>query len=162
MPHVELSLTEDASRRTSGRSARSEGAHVVSAARQRNSLERWSAATTGATEPSLVIDIDTCVMAISDSCATLIGVSDPASARGRPLRETIGRMLDFTGNPGELDSAEADKIPPLLAISSGSLARGLMRVVNPVDGEIRTVDVVATPLWDGTTVVGSLSFFCKV
>ena len=74
----------------------------------------------------------------------------------------LGELVDFTASLAKLDNAEADKIPPLLAISSGRLARGLMRVRPPAGGTVRTVDAVATPLWDGSTLVGSLTFFSEV
>jgi hypothetical protein len=52
-------------------------------------------------------------------------------------------------------------IPPLLAVTSGRLARGLLRVQRP--GQLPgTVDAIATPLRDGDTVVGSLTFFAEV
>lgn len=158
MPHVELSLSEDASRLLGTGRPRPGGAGLAPV----GSLDRWATATFGAAEPSLVLDTDAVIVAVSPPCAELIGLGEPEAACGKPLREALGELVDFTASPAQLDNAEADKIPPLLAISSGRLARGLMRVVCPVSGTARTMDAVATPLWDGTTLAGSLTFFSEV
>ncbi len=50
------------------------------------------------------------------------------------------------------------RIPPVLALTSGRLARGLMRT-RAQQGEIVTMDAVSTPLREGDTVIGSLTFF---
>jgi len=55
----------------------------------------------------------------------------------------------------------ADKIPPLLAIASGGLARGLLRVRDEA-GASRTVDAVSSALCDGSSVVGSITYFAPV
>ncbi len=182
MPHVELSLTEDTSRRAPTREGRrlagpppqalpthetpTHAGHTRTAPRAgtptRSSLERWAAAVTGAHEPSLVLSADTRIVAASSSGAELIALGDPAAARGQPLRSALGDLVDFTASLAKLDSTEADKIPPLLAISSGQLARGLMRVRCTASGKVRTMDAVATPLWDDATLVGSLTFFCEI
>jgi hypothetical protein len=127
------------------------------------SVERWAATVACAAEPCLVIDSEALIVATSASCCTLLGLGDPESAHGRFLLGGVLRLVDFTANKGELTEAEIDKIPPLLALSSGRLARGLMRVHDGADGRFdATVDAIATPLWDGTTVVGSLTFFSAI
>lgn len=161
MPHVELSLTEDASRLPPVSPGRSQ-ARAASVDAPGGNLARWAAASSGAIEPCLVVGADTVIVAASASGAVLIGLGDPATARGRPLREALGDLVDFTASLAQLDNAEADKIPPLLALSSGRLARGLMRVVCPATGSVHTLDAIATPLWDGPTLAGSLTFFSKV
>jgi hypothetical protein len=125
-------------------------------------VERWAATVVGATEPSLVLSADAVIIAASASCATLIGLGDPAAAQGQPLRKAVASLVDFTDSHAELDSSETDKIPPLLAISSGQLARGLMRVVCPESGNVHTMDAIAAPLREATRVVGSLTFFSKI
>lgn len=173
MPHVELSLTEDASRlapTSPGQTRPRTGFSTSTGSVTGNgldggavgSLERWTAAASGATEPCLVLRSDGIILAASSSCAELIGLGDLTTAHGRQLREAVGSLVDFTASPVQLDNAEADKIPPLFAISSGRLARGLMRVVCPGIGQARTMDAIATPLWDGVTVAGSLTFFSEV
>ncbi|HEU4421516.1 MAG TPA: hypothetical protein VFR67_03135 [Pilimelia sp.] len=127
------------------------------------SVPRWAATVAEATEPCLVIDTDALIVATSESCCTLLGLGDPETIVGRFLLEGVLRLVDFTAARGELTEAEIDKIPPLLALSSGRLARGLMRVHDGADGGLdATVDAIATPLWDGTTVVGSLTFFSAI
>jgi hypothetical protein len=169
VPHVELSLID--SRRLTGRGSGRNGSAVP---QQRpthapdqgtppvDNLRRWAAVVMSAPEPSLVLDADTLIVAASSSCAELIGLRDPAMARGRRLRDAGVNLVDFTDPPDTLDKAEAVKIPPLLAITSGRLARGLMRVVCPRSSQAHTMDAVATPLWEGRTVVGSLTFFSMI
>ena len=86
-----------------------------------------------------------------------------AALIGRPLLDGGLRLLDFTANRGELTEAEADKIPPLLALSSGRLARGLLRVqAASADNSDATVDAISTPVLTDGTVAGSLTFFSEV
>jgi hypothetical protein len=180
VPHLELSLIEDPSRFGD---ARRPDRHVplspdddraathLPQARTpaeapplayASSLDRWASVVPGAAEPSLVVAADTTIIAASASCAEMIGLGDPEDARGRRLRDAGVQLVDFTTSLDELDPTEADKIPPLLAISSRRLARGLMRVVCPESKVARTMDAIATPLWDGVTVVGSLTFFSQI
>lgn len=125
------------------------------------SLQRWATAVSGAHEPCLLIDADSVIVAASSACADLLSC-DSISACGLRLRDAVRHLVDFTDPPDKLDSSEADKIPPLLAISSGRLARGLIRVAGPGQERASIVDAVATPLRDGTTVVGSLTFFARI
>jgi len=151
--HVELSLSESFAPR-----ARPPG-ELAGA----GSVPRWAAMVAEATEPCLVIDAEALIVATSDSCCALLGLGDPETTVGRFLLDGVLRLVDFTAARGELTEAEIDKIPPLLALSSGRLARGLMRVHDGAEGGLdATVDAIATPLWDGTTVVGSLTFFSAI
>jgi hypothetical protein len=151
--HVELSLTESFAPQARP-SADSTAAGSVS---------RWAARVAEATEPCLVIDSNASIVAASASCCTLLGLGDPDTIVGRFLLDGALRLVDFTAARGELTEAEIDKIPPLLALSSGRLARGLMRVHDGAEGGLdATVDAIATPLWDDTTVVGSLTFFSAI
>jgi hypothetical protein len=52
------------------------------------------------------------------------------------------------------------KIPPLLAMSSQRLSRGLLRVDR--DGTTATLDAIATPLFDDGRLAGSLTFFSEI
>ena len=142
MPHVELSLSEPAAlRRPSARS----------------SLSRWAKAVADAAEPALVINANSVVVALSPACQEMFGLDRPAV--GRPLLEVF-LLLDFSNPGGALSHSEARRIPPLLALDSGQLARGLMRV--QCREATHTVDAVATPLRDSSGQVGSLTFFCPV
>lgn len=155
MPHVELSLTDVPS------------AHRPTASTTAGDpLQRWSAAVADANEPCLVLDADAVIVAASASCAEMLGLGKPAggpaAAEGRKLREAVYPMVDFTAARAELDENETHMIPPLLAISSGRMARGLIRVACPDTGYVSTLDAIATPLVNGPDIVGSLTFFARV
>jgi hypothetical protein len=125
------------------------------------SVERWTATVASAAEPCLVIDASTTILALSASCSELFGLGKPVEAIGQPLGTAL-RLIDFTATAGELDDSDAEKIPPLLAIRSERLARGLLRVV-PSPGEPPvTVDAIATPLLSGDRLAGSLTFFAPI
>lgn len=151
MAHVELSLSE---------------ALVVPAPTPvepgPGTLRRWAAAVSTAAEPCLVIDAETRIVASSVACRKLLGLADSALTAGRLLLDTL-RLVDFTAAPSQLDVADADKIPPLLALTSGRLARGLMRVClsGPPD-PAATVDAITTPLVEAGVVVGSLTFLSAI
>jgi hypothetical protein len=161
VPHVELSLIEDPSRLRANLPP--DGNRLATPpVGYASSLDRWASVVIGAAEPSLVLAGDSTIIAASASCAKMIGLGDPETARGYRLRDAGVHLVDFTTSLDELDPTEADKIPPLLAISSRRLARGLMRVACPRTKAACTMDAVATPLWDGATVVGSLTFFAEI
>jgi PAS domain-containing protein len=126
------------------------------------SIERWKATVASAAEPALVIDRAGTILAVSPSAAALLGLGRPAETVGQPLLGGAVRLIDFTAGGGELDEPELERIPPLLAISSGRLARGLMRVQTAEGDAHLTVDAIATPLTDAGDVVASLTFFSAV
>ena len=144
MPHVELSVTDPA----------------LGRARQPvdSSLAKWAMAAADAEEHCLVIDHDALIIAISASFEALLGLT--VSAIGRPMVGSVMKLLDF-GDGFELTPAEVDKTPPLLALSSGRLARGLMRVRGASDTS-RTLDAISTPLIEQGAITGSLTFFGEV
>ena len=125
-------------------------------------IERWTSTVAAAAEPCLVIGVTTTIIAVSASCSELLGLGKPAEAIGQPLLGGVLRLIDFTAGGGELDEPEVEKIPPLLAIRSKRLARGLMRVQTDVGDAHLTVDAIATPLQEGDQVVASLTFFSAV
>jgi hypothetical protein len=112
----------------------------------------------GAVEPSLVIDTDATVVAMSPSCVAMLGLR--AAPIGKPLRNDALRLIDFSAQAGALTENEVQKIPPLLSLTSGRLARGLIRV--DCDGSVCTLDAVATPIGEQGAIVGSLTFFSPV
>lgn len=144
MPHVELSLSE----------AYEPKAHEP----VESSLDRWSFAVTHADEACLLINSDMAVVALSEACQEMLCLDDDLV--GRRLLDGVLRLLDF-GDGGALTEVEVGKIPPLLALSSGQLARGLVRVVC-ADGATPTLDAIATPLLDGSMIAGSLTFFSQI
>jgi hypothetical protein len=124
------------------------------------SLDLWSYPVSVAAEPCLLVDAFGVVIAVSPGCAPLLGVS-PQAAVGRRLVGGVLHLLDFSGVVSDLPAAEADKIPPVQAATTGGLARHLIRVQG-ADGLPHTVDAVSVPLRDGVAVVGSLTFFASV
>jgi hypothetical protein len=122
-------------------------------------LERWVPAVTGAPEPSLLLDGGGIVVAASPGWAVLFATPTTDAVSQHVL--SVMRLLDFNAVVGELPDWEAEKIPPLLAIAAGGLARGLMRVPGR-DGAPVTVDAVSTPLGSRAAPRGSLTFFSPV
>ena len=125
-----------------------------------SSLEHWATAVSTATEPCLAVDSFSMIVAASPAACTLLGFATQDDAVGRHLVAGVLRLLDFTAEGGPLPDSDLEKIPPVLAYSSGRLARGLLRVQS--GGEVRTVDAIASPLFDGRKVVGSLTFFSQI
>jgi hypothetical protein len=106
----------------------------------------------------MVIDTDGVIIAMSPECVSIMGL--PASPVGAELRNGPLRLIDFSGDGGKLSESEVGKVPPILAVSSGRLARGLIRVRC---GEASaTFDAIATPIGPAGSVAGSLTFFSPV
>jgi hypothetical protein len=126
-------------------------------------VDRWALTVMSATEPCMVIDEDAAstILAISPAASELLNLGKPVDSVGQPLLAGI-RLIDFTAGGGELDEPEVEKIPPLMAIKSGRLARGLMRVQTEPGAPHITVDAIATPLLEGDRVMASLTFFSAV
>ncbi|MGC4806531.1 hypothetical protein [Micromonospora sp. DT233] len=151
MAHLELSLSE----------AFVPATH--SALRpESDNFAQWSATVFRAAEPCLLIDIGTRVVAVSAAGCKLLCLSCPENVIGLPLLDGCLRLLDFTANRGELTEQETDKIPPLLALHSGRLARGLLRVQATAGQSDPTVDAISTPVLTNGKVAGSLTFFSEV
>jgi PAS domain-containing protein len=153
LAHVELSLTEAFDL--------PEAAFDLDTRTPVDSFGRWSTTVAAAEEPCLVIDSDYTIVSASSSCCALLGLGEPAQAAGLPLLDAGIRLVDFTAARSELTEPEIEKIPPLLAVTSGRLARGLLRVRGGADGDA-TVDAIATPLLVEGAVAGSLTFFSVV
>jgi hypothetical protein len=149
--HVELSLTES-----------SLPAQMASSVALEDPLSRWVFAVSQATEPCVLLNREGVVVAASPECRPFFLV-DPADAIGMRLVDGVIRLIDFTATPEDLPDWEVERIPPLLALTSGALARGLLRVPGGVgqmcSGSNCTLDSVATPIRDVEGVAGSLTFF---
>lgn len=151
MAHVELSLS----------GAFVPQARTPSEAEFITSVERWTMTVESADEPCLVIDVDGSIVAVSPSGSELLGLGKPTDAVGRRLTSAL-HLIDFTAGGGRLEEPETENIPPLLALRSEQLARGLMRVV-PGDGKVPlTVDAISTPLRAGNRLGGTLTFLSPV
>ncbi|WBB65848.1 PAS domain-containing protein [Micromonospora sp. WMMD812] len=152
MAHVELSLSEVFT-----------PAAGASTEPEVDNFGQWSSTVSHADEPCLLIDADTKVVAISAAGCELLCLGKPEELIGLPLLDGGLRLVDFTANRGELTEQETDKIPPLLALSSGRLARGLLRVQVAAEGAPdATVDAISTPVLTNGAVAGSLTFFSGV
>lgn len=152
MAHVELSLSE----------AFSPSTFTANPEQESDNFTRWTTTVASATEPCLLIDLHTVIAAVSTSGCELLGLGTPADVIGQPLLRGGLRLLDFTAARGELTEQEVDKIPPLLALTSGRLARGLLRVCSGEGASDATVDAISTPLLSHGVVAGSLTFFSEV
>ena len=153
VPHVELSLTDlvDVDQfTTSDPDGEDEPPDEP--------MGTWAAAVAVAEEPCLLLDSDAVVVAMSPACQELFGLSEPAT--GRKLLDGVLRLLDFTADGATLNDNEVAKIPPLLALSSGRLARGLIRV-QCAEGAC-TLDAIAAPVGAGAPPSGSLTFVSRV
>jgi hypothetical protein len=126
---------------------------------EQGSLALWAVTARGAHEPCLVLRRDGTVAAVSPGCAELLAI-DAARAVDLRFVDEVVELLDFGAVPQRLPEWEVEKIPPLLAVSSRGLTRGLVRVRG--ERGATTVDAISVPLRDGDEVVGSLSFFAPV
>jgi hypothetical protein len=149
--HVELSLTEAFVPAVPAPTEQESG-----------SFDTWSVTVSRAAEPCLLIDSDTNVVAVSSSGCRLLCLGTPEEVVGLPLLDGGLRLLDFTAYRGELTEQDTDKIPPLLALHSGRLARGLLRIQASAGAPDATVDAISTPVLTEGTVAGSLTFFSEV
>lgn len=152
MAHVELSISE----------AFVPEARATKGPEPVSSLELWAPTVAAAAEPCLLIDAEMVILAVSESACLLLGLGSPGEATSQSLLDGVLRLVDFTQARSVLTETEIEKIPPVLAITSGRLARGLLRVQSGAQGEAATVDAIATPLHDEGSVSGSLTFFCEV
>jgi len=125
--------------------------------RRATPVDLWRIATSAATTPTVLIDRDGLVVAMSESGARLLATT-AENALGRPFLATV-TLLDFIAGHPTMEYAE--RIPPLAAVRDGMIVRGLLRVAH---GDVAvTVDAVGAPLCDESgAVVGSLSFFADI
>lgn len=150
MAHVELSLS----------GAFVPQARTPSEAEFVTSVERWSMTAAAADELCLVIDVDGAIIAMSPSCSGLLGLGKPVEALGRGI--TSLHLVDFTADALPVQDHEADNIPPLLALRSERLARGLIRVRPRAGEKPLTLDAISTPLMAGGRIGGTLTFLYPV
>lgn len=119
-------------------------------------LERWSSAVRGGSDPCLLLDSRGLIHASSPEARNLLGLPEGIDGAGRGLIDGLVRLVDFTVAQGSLADWELERIPPLQVLSSGALARGLLRIA--VYKTVYTLDAVSTPLRAGSRLVGSLTF----
>lgn len=119
------------------------------------SAAEWAKRITEAQETCLLLDERGRVVALSAGCALTLNI-DAVSALGRPLRELVS-LVDFSATGLPVEDPEV-QLPPLKALRSQTMARGLVRLrLGP--RVLTTYDVVGVPLAGG---VGALGFFSEV
>jgi PAS domain-containing protein len=133
---------------------------VVHDADQTGPRTDWYAAVAAAEDPCLLLDANGLVGAVSAPFLTLFGLESAAEVLGRGLLDDLLELVDFSAGSSRLAAAELERIPPLLSLRSGGLARGLLRA--RVEGRVRTVDAVTTAVRTDGQVSGSLTFFSAV
>ncbi len=117
-------------------------------------LQAWTTRVREADEAVLVLDARGRVTGMSASCAGLLRV-DPGQVFGALLVDMV-TLVDFTAAALPLTEPER-QVPPLRALATGALARGLVRFTR--NGRTSTHDVVGVPLARGA---GALAFFTAV
>jgi PAS domain-containing protein len=126
----------------------------LNAATAPGGIAAWVPAVRASTEACLLLDADGRICAASPGAARVVG--DPSASIGARFCDLVA-TVDFTsGAAPDLQPERA--MPPLRALATGGLARGLMRV-RVADGGLVTYDVVAVPL-EGQR--GVLAFFVAV
>jgi PAS domain-containing protein len=122
-------------------------------------LTPWCKLVEDSPEPCLVLDATGTVVAASGASSELLGDYGPDQVLGHHLLDVID-LVDFHG--GVAGAADADRLPPLIAVAGNALARGLIRVRFP-DGATRTLDCVAAPLRDASgQVAGTIAFLAAI
>ncbi len=108
----------------------------------------WRDAVQCAQQPALVVDEHCVVVSCSQPARALLGVDFGVRTQDLPL-EPLGGCDDWT------------TVPFARAALEGVQQRGLVRLRRP-DRRPITLDVVATPLYDGARVSGALAFLAEV
>ena len=116
-------------------------------------LARWSGALQAAPEACLMLDATGRVVALSPSAADLLDLQ-PDTALGALLSDLLA-FVDFSLAALSSPDAAADS-PPLRALRTGGMARGLLRRRRP-DGSLATYDVVGVGLRDRAGVLAFVS-----
>lgn len=118
------------------------------------SVSVWHAAVQASDEACLLLDREARVVAASRTVGAVLG-STAATAVGVKFVELV-TAVDFTS--GAAPDLELERsMPPLRALATGGLARGLLRLRSAAG--LVTYDVVAVPLADQS---GALAFFLAV
>lgn len=117
-------------------------------------LAGWTLRVREAPEACLLLDDQARVVAMSPRCGELLGL-DPLTAVGSLLADLLP-LVDFSASGLPLPDAERHS-PPLRALTSGALSRGLVRLRRR--DALHTYDVVGVPLSDGA---GAIAFLTAV
>ncbi len=117
-------------------------------------LVAWAAHVREADEACLLVDGRSQVVAMSAYCGVMLDL-DPAATVGAPLLDVMV-LVDFSATGVPISDA-APYAPPLRALASGGMARGLVRLRRR--DRLRTYDVVGVPLAGGA---GALAFLNEI
>ena len=129
------------------------------ACQQSEVAANWARVAAGSADLVIALDAGGRVLAASAAAADLVVSSGADRVVGRHLLDVLD-LVDFNPTPGDA-SMYADRIPPLLALASNALSRGLLRVRTP-RGTV-TLDAVAAPVHDaGGALVGAVAFLAKL
>ena len=123
------------------------------AVRSESNLDRWSPVVRDAAESSLLVDAEGRVVALSRRAASQLGV-EPVNSLGALLVDLV-TMVDFSSGGAPLNHPEL-QVPPLKALRSGGMARGLVRLRRGTTGLV-TYDMVGVSLDGGTGALGFLT-----
>ena len=118
-------------------------------------LAEWLPSVRSAQDACVLLDDRARVAAASPAVAPLL-TGPPASWIGARFADLVS-AVDFTSGAAPHITPEM-AMPPLRALASGGLARGLMRL-RLADGAVVTYDVVSVPVCGAR---GVLSFFVPV
>lgn len=114
----------------------------------------WATAVRSADECCLLLDREARVSAASPPAEDTLGIDQ--GSLGLRFCDLVS-AVDFTSGAAP-DLEQERTLPPLRALSTGGLARGLVRLRTAQD-DLVTFDVVAVPL---ARQVGVLAFFVRV
>lgn len=116
----------------------------------------WHAAVQSSQEACLLLDGDARVVAASSAVGAVLGTT-AGSAVGAKFVDLV-TAVDFTSGAAPAPAVEFERsMPPLRALATGGLARGLLRLRSAAG--LVTYDVVAVPL---AGQAGALAFFLAV
>ena len=115
----------------------------------------WAERVTEAQETALLLNERGRVVAISTGAALALNL-DPTTCIGKPLLDLVV-VVDFTATGVPVEDPDV-QLPPLKALRSRTMARGLVRL-RLGRGVLVTYDCVGVPLAGGD---GALAFFAEV
>lgn len=118
-------------------------------------LAAWAVQVRSASEACLLVDDQGRVAAMSIGCGLLLD-AEPVRTVGSVLLDLIA-LVDFSAAAVPLHDPEL-QLPPLRALRSGGMARGLVRRRRS-HGGLATYDVVGVPLAGGA---GALAFLTEI
>ncbi|MFL6138897.1 MAG: PAS domain-containing protein [Frankiaceae bacterium] len=119
----------------------------------------WAKLAADSADLVVVLDATGSVLAVSAAAADLFADVGVDQITGRHLLDVLD-LVDFNPTPGDA-SMYADRIPPLLAIASNALSRGLLRV--RTGGLTVTLDAVAAPVHDRSgALAGVVAFLARL